>query len=36
VRMHRIATETFTQAVDQAVEAGLQVATAMLGGNKKP
>ena len=35
VRMHRLATETFTQAVDQAVEAGLQIATAMMGGAQK-
>lgn len=32
VKAHRLATETFTQAVDQAVTAGLSIANAMLGG----
>jgi putative (di)nucleoside polyphosphate hydrolase len=32
VRMHRLATEQFTQAVDQAMDAGLKIAAAMMGG----
>jgi putative (di)nucleoside polyphosphate hydrolase len=31
VRAHRLATQQFTQAVDQAMDAGLKIATAMMG-----
>ncbi len=33
VKMHRLATEQFTQAVDQAMDAGLKIAAAMMGGS---
>ena len=32
LRIHRLATESFTHAVEQSVEAGLKIATAMMGG----